>query len=128
MSNDVMSHDEAVEFFSDFYHGEHHIPGRQSEWKGERVKPYGRGWKVNHYGSLSTTDTDELLRLVILAHKYGYRAQVAGVANRYCNIAIHKRKPNPHDKTATWRGWDYHPTLGDLSVRVAKLAKKEVEK
>lgn len=80
-----MTIEQATEFFSQFYGGEHHIP----DWKPKR---YGYGWSVNHdRGSLATFDFNELTRLVIMAHDACIRVEVAAVRNGIIRIAIWKR-------------------------------------
>lgn len=80
-----LTEQEAIDFFSEFYSGEHHIPGK--------VKRYGEGWMVNHdRGDLATYDYDQLTQLVFLAHLKCYRVSVAPSSPRHLKIAIWKRK------------------------------------
>lgn len=75
----------AIDFFSEFYYGEHHIPGK--------IKECGRGWSVNHdKGSLSTFDFNQLTRLVLMAHEKCIRVEVIPIRNYILQIAIHQRK------------------------------------
>lgn len=53
----ALTHEEAVEFFSRFYRGAHHIPGNR---KGNSVKPFGFGWCVNHNSDLASFDSNGL--------------------------------------------------------------------
>lgn len=77
---------EAMEFFAAFYGGNHHIPGF-------KVKPYGRGWCVNHdRGCLSTFDFSELTTLVFMAHQKCIRVEVSAIRTNILRIALHKRK------------------------------------
>jgi hypothetical protein len=93
-----MTKEEAVEFFSILYFGEHHIPSD--------VKPFGRGWKVNAYaGSLATFDFDGLTRLVFLAHDKCVRVEVCQGGPGRVGICIWKRHGRNGDMYAR------HPTL-----------------
>jgi len=78
-----LSESEAIAFFSEFYRGEHHFPAK--------VKPYGLGWSISHFGPLATFDGDDLTRLVILAHDRCIRAQVEQGGPNRLRIAIWKR-------------------------------------
>jgi|GEM_PF-2434429 len=83
-----MTHEEAVALFSDFFRGEHHIPG--PKYKGENVREYEFGWCVLTDSDLSSFDIDTLTRLVLLAHDRAVRVEVES-AMRYLRIAIWKR-------------------------------------
>ncbi|MCK9570692.1 hypothetical protein M0R72_17215 [Candidatus Pacearchaeota archaeon] len=78
-----LSEGDAKAFFSDFYRGEHHFPGK--------LKPYGLGWSMSHFGSLATFDGDDLTRLVLLAHARCIRAQIEQGGPNRLRIAIWKR-------------------------------------
>jgi hypothetical protein len=85
MSTDNLTNEEAIEFFSEFYRGQHHIPGK--------VKEFGYGWMVNHdRGDLATYDYNQLTRLVLMAHHYCYRVEIQPSSPRHLKIAIWKRK------------------------------------
>ncbi len=79
----ILSKEEATAFFAEFYRGEHHFPSK--------IKPYGEGWSMSHFGSLATFDFDELTRLVFLAHDRCIRAQVESGGPNRLRIAIWKR-------------------------------------
>lgn len=81
----VMSFAEAVDFFSEFYRGKHHIPE-------SGIKEWGYGWFVSHYGTLSTFDFDALTRLVFMAHDKCIRVEVGASGPRRVKIMIHKRR------------------------------------
>lgn len=83
-----MTHEQAVEFFSDLYRGAHHIPGRGH--KGENVKPHGKGWCILTDGDLPSFDSNLLTRLTLMAHDRAVRVEVAP-AMRYLRIAIWQR-------------------------------------
>ena len=79
-----LSIEEATAFFSAFYRGEHHFPAK--------LKPYGEGWAMSHFGSLATFDDDGLTRLVLLAHDRCIRVQVEQGGPNRLRIAIWKRE------------------------------------
>ena len=79
-----MTKEQATEFFSILYHGKHHIPGK--------IKPRGDGWKVNHYGTLTTFDFDNLTNLVFLCHDRAVRAEVGQSGPNMVRISIWQRK------------------------------------
>jgi hypothetical protein len=98
---------EATSFFSEFYQGEHHIPGK--------IKPYGDGWVVNHdRGGIATYDYDQLTRLVFMAHERCVRVEVSPSSPRHLKIAIWKRE---REGTFSVR----HP---DLQTAIEKFNKK----
>lgn len=77
---------EATDFFSEFYGGEHHIPGY-------KPKRFGPGWCVNHdRGDLATFDFNQLTRLVFMAHDKCIRVGLNAKRNNIIEIAIHKRQ------------------------------------
>ncbi len=80
----ILSKEEATEFFSQLYQGEHHFPND--------LKEYGPGWKMNHYGDLSTHDFDFLTRLVFLAHDKCIRVSIIQGGPRCVGITVHKRE------------------------------------
>lgn len=92
-----ITHEQAIEFFSELYFGKHHIPAK--------VLPWGDGWCVNHYGDLSTFDFDTLTRLVFLAHDSCIRVELSQGGPRAIKIAIWKREGR------TGRIYDRHPTI-----------------
>jgi hypothetical protein len=95
MSKQVLTEGEAIAFFSEFYRGEHHFPSK--------VKPFGLGWSINHFGPLATFDADDLTRLVFMAHEKCIRVQVEGGPHGL-RIAIWRREREgcPYER---------HPTI-----------------
>lgn len=80
-----MTKEEAVEFFSVFYGGEHHFP------KGG-VKEWGDGFCVVHdQGDLATYDWDKLTRLVLMGHDQCVRVAIYPLAFKTLRIAIWSR-------------------------------------
>lgn len=81
-----MTKEQAVEFFSEFYGGQHHFP------KGG-VKAWGEGFCVVHdQGDLATYDWDKLTRLVLMAHDQCIRVSIFPNAFKSLRIAIWKRE------------------------------------
>lgn len=86
-----MTKEEAVEFFSTLYFGEHHIPARGCCGQ-HGVREFGPGsWYVNHNGDMATYDFDFLTRLVFLAHDRCIRASVQNGGPRKVKVVIFKR-------------------------------------
>lgn len=80
-----LTKEEAIEFFSEFYGGEHHIPNCE-------VKQFGYGWCVHHdRGDMATYDFSNLTRLVFMAHDKCIRVSVEAIRNGIIRIAIWKR-------------------------------------
>lgn len=81
-----MTKEKAVEFFSEFYGGKHHIPGD--------VRENNNGWwGVAHYGELASYDYNCLTRLVFLAHDKCVRVAVHGCNGEHVRISIWSRDP-----------------------------------
>jgi hypothetical protein len=91
-----LSREEAVQFFSDFYFGEHHFPSE--------LKVCGHGWMINHYMSMSTFDYNHLTRLVLMAHDRCIRVEIAPCNAQYIRIKVHKR-----DREGEYT--ERHPTI-----------------
>lgn len=92
-----MKIEEAEIFFSKFYLGKHHIPGK--------IKPFGDGWCVNNYGSLATFDNNQLTHLVFLAHDECVRVQIQHSGPGMVKICIWQREKR------TGRMFERHPTI-----------------
>lgn len=108
MDENKLSIEDATAFFEEFYRGEHHFPGK--------IKPYGLGWSMSHLGPLATFDSDDLTRLVLLAHEKCIRAQVESGGPNRLRIAIWGRKRDGlmHER---------HPTMGQVLEGKAKVVK-----
>lgn len=104
-----MDKQEAIDFFSEFFFGEHHFPGEIKEW--------GYGWIIPAQNNLSTYDFNHLTRLVVMAHDKCIRVELVPKGmNRIC-IAIHKRI----------REGDYyqrHPTMEDAVISIRSKQSK----
>jgi len=93
-----MTFEEAKDFFSEFYKGDHHIPGRNPI-------EFGEGWYINHdRGGLSTWDFDSLTKIVLMAHKYCVRVEIKPCTPRILKIAIWRRQREG-------RMYQSHPTI-----------------
>lgn len=88
--------DEATAFLSLIFFGEHHIP--------YPIKKCGDGWSVNVSKALSTTDFNDLTRIVILAHDMCIRAELSNNGRWGMRLALHKRNREGLINTS-------HPTL-----------------
>ena len=94
----IFTKEEAVEFFSEVFCGEHHIPGEVKEWF--------TGWAICMLDELSTYDFNVLTRMVFCAHDKHIRLEISP-AMRYLRIAIHKRERDGGEKPLTHG----HPTI-----------------
>jgi len=101
--------EEAKEFFSDFFSGEHHIPGK--------IKDFGEGWCVNYGGDLSTYDAGRLTALVFLAHERCFRVELQQGGPHKIKICIWKRQREGSM-------WARHPTLDQAIDLFKKYHKK----
>lgn len=100
-----MTKEAATDFFAELYHGEHHSPGKLKEW--------GDGWAMNHFGDCSTFNFDFMTRLVFLAHDRCVRAKISQGGPRAIRIAIwqragregsmFQRHPTIDQALASWR-------------------------
>jgi hypothetical protein len=88
--------EEAIKFFAEFFKGEHHIP--------VGLKPWGEGWCVNTKICLSTFDSNDLTRLVLMAHEYAVRVELIQAGLAGIKIVIHQR-------TREGRMFERHPTI-----------------
>lgn len=80
-----MKKEEAIQFFSELYGGEHKLPNE--------VEPCGLGWQIkDHRSSFSTFDGNKLTRLVLMAHEKCIRVDIQPDNNGIMEIAIWKRK------------------------------------
>jgi hypothetical protein len=91
-----LSEEDAKAFFAEFYRGEHHFPGK--------IKPFGEGWSMSHFGSMATFDGDELTRLVLLAHSRCVRVELSNGGPNRLRIAIWGRQREG-------RMYERHPTI-----------------
>ncbi len=99
-----------LDALSEVFGGDHHLP--------QQVHKYGFGIAVNHYGSISTHDFDQLTRLVLAAHKYAIRIEIASSGPGMIKIIAHCRKHLEEGEERCC--WKHHPTVGDLIARCQK--------
>jgi len=91
----------AIDFFSEFFLGKHHIPGGE-----RRIHKWGSGYSINYNpGDLSTFDFDGLTSLVLMAHRDCIRADISGSGPGMVRLSIWKR-----DKREG-RMYEKHPTI-----------------
>lgn len=79
-----MTKEQAIDFFSELYGGEHHIPGKG-------VKEWGSGWRVHHYGDLSTYDYSLLTKFVLMCHDRCVRGSIIPNAFKDIKLCIWQR-------------------------------------
>jgi len=102
-----MTKKEAIEFFAEFYGGEHHIPGEIFE--------DDSGWRISHCGSLATFDSNALTRLVIMAHDKCIRTCISGCNHNHIKISIWNRNS---EGTCIM---DSHPTIEQALKKWRKI-------
>jgi hypothetical protein len=79
---------------------------RKVDWK-------NNSWiQVTFYGGLSTFDTDQLTRLVVLCHDRMVRLEIRAAAPGYLRLLFHPR----HSRDG--RQYERHPTLEDAAARI----------
>jgi hypothetical protein len=70
-----MDKQKAIDFFSEFFGGEHHFPSQVKEW--------GAGYTISFVGELATFDSNNLTTLVLMAHRDAIRVSISyGGVNR----------------------------------------------
>lgn len=79
-----LTKEQATQFFSAFYGGEHHIPSE--------VKSFGYGWAVIQNNEIATYDFNAMTRLVVMAHDLCVRVEVSAVSKHTLKVAIWKRQ------------------------------------
>lgn len=87
--------------------GSHHLP---------TVHLFGAGVCINFLGDLATFDFDRLTRLVLAAHRWAVRIEIASSGPGMVKIIAHRRKP---EGIALF---ERHPDLTDLEI-MAESAK-----
>lgn len=94
-----LTKEQATQFFSEFYRGEHHIPGYG-------VKQWGHGFCVEHdRGGFATSDFNELTRFVLMGHDKCIRVEIEAIKKGVMRVAIWKRDPNSNSIS------EGHPTI-----------------
>ena len=113
MSNWTEAQQACIEALEEFAFGRHHLP---------KIHEFGRGVCVNWRGDLSTFDGDKLTWLVIVAHKRAIRFEIASSGPGMVKIICHRRR---HGDRKEMKGWEWHPTLSDLSERIENEGKTQ---
>lgn len=88
--------EEATDFFEQLFYGNHHIPSE--------IKSFGNGYSVRTFNSMATFDSHYLTRLVLLAHKLCFRAEIQSSGFNAIKIIIFKR-------CLDGRQFERHPTI-----------------
>lgn len=105
----TITREQALEFFSSLFFGEHKIPSE--------VKEYDSGYSiVCDMHEFGTYDWNLLTRLVVLSHDYCYRAYIAPHNIGKCKIVIHKRQREYTDIAL------FHPTI-EQSITMVREGK-----
>lgn len=98
MKMECLTKEEATNFFSELFYGEHHIPSE--------IKQYGQGFSVvTNRGDFATTDFNNLTRLVLMAHEKCIRTEISG-SNKFGSITIAIQKRQRHGGLS-----QSHPTI-----------------
>ena len=100
-------------FLSEWVCGDHHLP---------KVHLFGTGICISFSQDLSTHDFNRLTMLVILAHKYAIRIEIASSGPRMVKIIAHARK---HGERKSMIYSEWHPSLADLIDEIRKEASDE---
>lgn len=88
-------------FLDELYYGLHHVDGRALS----RVEWSHPSWMaITLYGTLSTTDFNDLTRLVLLAHRMALRVEVEAATHGYLRLCF---SPRSRDGGT----WARHPTI-----------------
>lgn len=97
--------EEATDFFSEFYRGEHHLPSKIKEW--------GSGFSVEDFVGMSTFDFSGLTRFVVMCHDKCIRGEIRPSSPRTMKVIIHKRQGREG-------GMSYrHPTI-ELAIETVR--------
>lgn len=107
-----LTREEAFEFFSDFFFGDHHFPSEMKEW--------GNGWSMAVTQSISTYDFNHLTRLVLMAHDRCIRVEISPRGMNRMLIIIHKRVRGKESMSKV------HPTMEEAIhfIRQQETTKK----
>jgi hypothetical protein len=92
--------EEATDFFSELFGGEHHLPSKIKEW--------GTGFMLTYpNGELATFDFSKLTTLVLMAHRDCIRVSVSSRGMNRLIICIWKRDRDAKEYSRR------HPTIGE---------------
>jgi len=76
--------EEATDFFSELYFGEHHLPSK--------IKNWGNGFLVEDFAGMATFDFSGLSRFVVMCHDKCIRGEIRPSSPRSMKVIIHKRQ------------------------------------
>lgn len=76
--------EEATEFFSELYYGEHHLPSK--------IKKWGTGFCVEDFAGMATFDYSTLSRFVVMCHDKCIRGEIKPSSPRTMKVCIWKRQ------------------------------------
>lgn len=117
-----MTKQEATDFFSELFGGEHHLPSP--------IKEFGMGFSLNFRNDFATWDFNTMTRFVIMCHDKCIRGEVQP-AGPMLKLAIHKRAgregkmnerhPTIEQAIASYRGVQAEP--GPLGLALEKAQK-----
>ncbi len=94
-----LTKEEATQFFSELYGGEHHIPNY-------KLHEFGYGWMVKDYTmGWATFDYSVLTRFVLMCHDKCIRGEIRPHTFKEMKIIIHKRQNRDGKFT------ERHPTI-----------------
>lgn len=100
--------EEATNFFSQLYGGEHHIPGK--------IKPWGFGWCTEDFAGMATFDYSQLTRFVLMCHDQCIRGEIRPSSPKTVKVCIWKRYGREGSMSSR------HPTIEHAieSLRIKK--------
>ncbi len=101
-----LTKEEATDFFSKMYGGEHHIPSN--------VKSWGVGFCIEDFAGMATFDFRQLTRFVVLCHDNCIRGEIRPSSPRSMKVCIWKRQGREGDISKR------HPTLEDNVTEIRK--------
>lgn len=90
--------------------GDHHLP---------KVHEFGCGVAINFSGDLSTWDGNRLPILVLIAHRYCIRIEIAAGGPGRVKVIAHRRDPKA---TSLYKR---HPDIGELITMCGHAARLE---
>jgi hypothetical protein len=85
-----------------------------------KLSAFADGVRMVYYGDLSSYDFDRLTSLVVIAHKYAIRIEIAPCNPRHLAIIAHRRKHTPAGQRRSITS--EHPGIADL----IRWLKKEI--
>lgn len=102
--------DYCIKALSMWVGGDHHLP---------KVYECGCGVAINFSGDLSTFDMNRLTQLVLIAHRYCIRIEIAAGGPGRVKVIAHRRDP---ESTSLYKR---HPNIGELITMCGNAARWE---